>query len=195
MSGDHNMKGQCPSCGGDCGRTAKSGCMYESKPERQMTWDEVVAQMVVYRNERDALRAGLDAALDFAGTVAGGSSWWEDVWKEHDAAISLLQSKLEKDDGEPVATAWALMKSDGGIRSLSWYKPSNESLQIAAIENEVWTQLFTHPAPKPMTDEGVLILAEACQVTDPDLGLGMTDYGNSSKELIDFARAVEARCK
>ena len=22
------MKGQCPSCGGDCGRTAKSGCNY-----------------------------------------------------------------------------------------------------------------------------------------------------------------------
>ena len=52
-----------------------------------------------------------------------------------------------------------------------------------------------HPAPKPMTDEGILILAAACQVTDPDLGLGMTDYGNSSKELIDFARAIEARCK
>ena len=120
---------------------------------------------------------------------------YSEVPESFQEAISLLQSKLEKDDGEPVATAWALMKSDGGIRSLSWYKPSNESLQIAAIENEVWTQLFTHPAPKPMTDEGVLILAEACQVTDPDLGLGMTDYGNSSKELIDFARAVEARCK
>ena len=38
--------------------------------------------------ERDALSAGLAAALDFAGTVAGGASWWEDVWKEHEAAIS-----------------------------------------------------------------------------------------------------------
>ena len=38
--------------------------------------------------ERDALRAGLDAALDFAGTVAGGASWWDDVWKEHEAAIA-----------------------------------------------------------------------------------------------------------
>ena len=28
MTGDHNMRGQCPSCGGDCGRTAKSGCNY-----------------------------------------------------------------------------------------------------------------------------------------------------------------------
>ena len=40
------------------------------------------------RAERDALSAGLAAALDFAGTVAGGASWWEDVWKEHEAAIS-----------------------------------------------------------------------------------------------------------
>ena len=32
MSGDHNMKGQCPSCGGDCGRTAKSGCNYGREP-------------------------------------------------------------------------------------------------------------------------------------------------------------------
>ena len=32
MSGDHNLKGQCPSCGGDCGRTAKSGCNYGRGP-------------------------------------------------------------------------------------------------------------------------------------------------------------------
>ena len=28
------MKGQCPSCGGDCGRTAKSGCRYGTEPEK-----------------------------------------------------------------------------------------------------------------------------------------------------------------
>ena len=28
------MTKQCPSCGGDCGRTAKSGCMYGTKPEK-----------------------------------------------------------------------------------------------------------------------------------------------------------------
>ena len=32
MSGDLNMRGQCPSCGGDCGRTAKSGCNYSKNP-------------------------------------------------------------------------------------------------------------------------------------------------------------------
>lgn len=30
-----------------------------SEAQRQMTWDEVVAQMVVYRNERDALIAAV----------------------------------------------------------------------------------------------------------------------------------------
>lgn len=29
----------------------------------------------------------LDAALDFAGTVAGGASWWDDVWAELDAEV------------------------------------------------------------------------------------------------------------
>lgn len=33
------------------------------------------------------LQAAVDAAADFAATVAGGSSWWEDVWATHVAAI------------------------------------------------------------------------------------------------------------
>ena len=41
--------------------------------------------------ERDALRAALDAALEFAGVVAGGASWWDDVWPEHEAAIAKAQ--------------------------------------------------------------------------------------------------------
>ena len=40
-----------------------------------------------YRSEAEAMRNGLAAALDFAGTVAGGASWWDDVWAEHEAAI------------------------------------------------------------------------------------------------------------
>jgi uncharacterized coiled-coil DUF342 family protein len=49
---------------------------------------QCVANIAELVAERDALRAGLAAALDFAGTVAGGASWWEDVWKEHEAAIA-----------------------------------------------------------------------------------------------------------
>lgn len=35
-----------------------------SETQRPMTWDEVVAQMVVYRNERDAYQAGEKAWKD-----------------------------------------------------------------------------------------------------------------------------------
>lgn len=38
--------------------------------------------------ENQILRSALDAALDFAGTIGGGSSWWEDVWSEHEEAIA-----------------------------------------------------------------------------------------------------------
>ena len=52
------------------------------------TVKEVQAEVDRTIAERDALRAGLAAALDFVGTVAGGASWWDDVWKEHEAAIA-----------------------------------------------------------------------------------------------------------
>jgi hypothetical protein len=52
------------------------------------TCGEAAAALERLTAERDALSAGLAAALDFAGTVAGGSSWWEDVWEEHAAAIT-----------------------------------------------------------------------------------------------------------
>lgn len=48
-----------------------------------------------------ALQAGLDAALDYAGTVAGGSSWWDDVWAEHAAAITAAEAALA--EPSPVA--------------------------------------------------------------------------------------------
>ena len=43
-----------------------------------------------------------------------------------------------------------------------------------------------------MTNEEILRLAEVSKVTDPDLGLGMTDYGDSSTQLVEFARAIAA---
>lgn len=43
--------------------------------------------------ERDALREGLDAALEFAGAVAGGAAWWDGVWPEHEAAIEAARGE------------------------------------------------------------------------------------------------------
>ena len=39
------------------------------------------------RNELAVTNKALDAAIDFAGSVCGSSSWWEEVWPEHEAAI------------------------------------------------------------------------------------------------------------
>ena len=43
-----------------------------------------------------------------------------------------------------------------------------------------------------MSNEEILELAEKLNVTDPDLGLGMTDYGDSSTQLVEFARVIAA---
>ena len=72
-----------------CGEAADALERMEAERDalkEQMTADR--KQFLDMRDERDALSAGLAAALDFVGTVAGGASWWEDVWKEHEAAIS-----------------------------------------------------------------------------------------------------------
>lgn len=66
------------------------------------TDDENITQVMerVIR-ERDALRLyaralckAVDAATDFAGTVAGGASWWDDVWAEHFAALDRARERV-----------------------------------------------------------------------------------------------------
>ena len=45
-------------------------------------------------------QAALKAALDFLGTVAGGSSWWDDVWPEHEAAMLAAAQAKEVSNGK-----------------------------------------------------------------------------------------------
>lgn len=40
------------------------------------------------RERLAASQRAVDAAIDFAGTVAPGASWWDDVWPEHEAALA-----------------------------------------------------------------------------------------------------------
>lgn len=51
------------------------------------------AEMETYKREVAVLQKALDAALDFAGTVGGSSSWWEEIWAEHEAAIDAARSE------------------------------------------------------------------------------------------------------
>ena len=43
--------------------------------------------------KNEALRAALEAALDFAVTVGPGASWWDDIWPEHQAALDAARDK------------------------------------------------------------------------------------------------------
>ena len=63
--------------------------------------DALAAQCERLRVELDAHRvyarvlcAAVDAATDFAGTVAGGSSWWDDVWAEHARACDRARERI-----------------------------------------------------------------------------------------------------
>jgi hypothetical protein len=41
-----------------------------------------------------ALCKAIDAATDFAGTVAGGASWWDDVWTDHAATLDRARERI-----------------------------------------------------------------------------------------------------
>lgn len=51
---------------------------------------ELFAHQVYIR----VLCKAVDAATDFAGTVAGGASWWDDVWAEHFRALDAARATL-----------------------------------------------------------------------------------------------------
>lgn len=46
-----------------------------------------------------------------------------------------------------------------------------------------------------MTNKEYLELAEKVGLTDDSLGIGMTDYGNATQEIIDLCKQVEAHAK
>lgn len=43
-----------------------------------------------------ALCKAVDAATEFAGTVAGGASWWDDVWADHAAALDRARERISQ---------------------------------------------------------------------------------------------------
>ena len=50
-----------------------------------------------------ALCKAVDAATDFAGTVAGGASWWDDVWADHAAALDRARDRISAASERPNA--------------------------------------------------------------------------------------------
>ena len=52
------------------------------------------AELEAHRLYARALCKAVDAATDFAGTVAGGASWWDDVWADHAAALDRARARI-----------------------------------------------------------------------------------------------------
>ena len=75
-----------------------------SSTDRQMTWDEVVAQMVAYRNERDVLSSALarsdekvkelEGALRKIQLVGLAFGTWSQI---HDERNRLIRQALSKE--------------------------------------------------------------------------------------------------
>lgn len=70
-------------------------CDNQAAAELRRLQAELDAQRVYAR----LLCKAVDAATDFAGTVAGGASWWEDVWSEHEAALDAARDGISRASG------------------------------------------------------------------------------------------------
>ncbi len=71
------------------------GSYADAERERGELRDMVTAAIAQQSARRPELVEAQDRAiaalLDFASTVAGGASWWDDVWPEHEAALDVAR--------------------------------------------------------------------------------------------------------
>lgn len=86
-----------PGC--DLGNNEAYARVFAPLTEKQI--DALQAEVERLTRELDAQRVyarvlcrAVDAATDFAGTVAGGASWWNDVWSEHESALDAARSAI-----------------------------------------------------------------------------------------------------
>ena len=61
--------------------------------------ERLIRELEAHRLYARALCKAVDAATDFAGTVAGGASWWDDVWADHAAALDRAREQITLDFG------------------------------------------------------------------------------------------------
>lgn len=55
---------------------------------REDLYDTLRAQLSEAQARLAAYKEAVEAAVDFAGTVAPGAAWWDDVWPELEAALA-----------------------------------------------------------------------------------------------------------
>lgn len=64
--------------------------------------ERLIRELKAHRLYARALCKAVDAATDFAGTVAGGASWWDDVWADHAAALDRARERITLAQGPNV---------------------------------------------------------------------------------------------
>ena len=82
---------------------------------------ELFAHQVYIR----VLCKAVDAATDFAGTVAGGASWWDDVWAEHFRALDAARAELIKSLADNAA-----LRADAIDRQNNVVAPLRERVRV-----------------------------------------------------------------
>ncbi len=60
---------------------------------------KMAAELDAHRLYARALCKAVDAATYFAGTVAGGAAWWDDVWADHAAALDRARANISAASG------------------------------------------------------------------------------------------------
>jgi hypothetical protein len=56
--------------------------------------ERLLRELEAHRIYARLLCKAVDAATDFAGTVAGGASWWDDVWADHVAELEKARDAI-----------------------------------------------------------------------------------------------------
>ena len=82
---------QCPSCGGDCGRTAKSGCLYRAPyPTTSDDLFEAIAKRLALE---------LECLLLSCGDTAATSRWWDSAHEALQMHRDAIDARIKDIEG------------------------------------------------------------------------------------------------
>lgn len=90
----------------------------------------------------------LDAALDFAGTVAGGASWWDDVWAELDAEVERTRQAYYTQSPAPAHEPVATLHDDG---CFTWKR---DEFRLRYDRQRAGWRMDVYAGPAPAVQDG-----------------------------------------
>lgn len=83
------------------------------------------------------LASGLEVALDFAGTVGGGASWWDDIWAEREAGIEQArlahEAASQTQEGRQPVAWWPEFRQQDGSWTWATVRPCETEEQAKSV--------------------------------------------------------------